>query len=166
MNEQSGTPNSGPNINQPNAPISPPVTPPPTNGQDEYGAVIISENTGIPTKGSKWKKVVLIIVIVLLLGGGVVFAMQTGLLSKAPYNESNLVSGVLEKAAKIKSATYKLTGSVKVENRDSDAVAFEPTTPPHFDFHKNSPVVALNTKTQALSPKRSFCGDTTINLSS
>jgi hypothetical protein len=70
--------------------------------------------------------IVLPILILLCILGGVAYAyvMNVGPFAHMPYNENNLISGILNSSAHIDSSSYRISGSIKVVPRDADARPF------------------------------------------
>ncbi len=78
-------------------------------------------------KGGRLKAILLTIVVVLVLSGGAAYAYMNGLipfLQKAPYDEGNLMSGILSKFTQVHSFTHTLSFHLDVEPREADAQPF------------------------------------------
>src|SRR3989344_8665167 len=64
--------------------------------------------------------------IVLLLGvlGVYAYIMKTGPFATAPYNEKNLLAGILSATSNIESSAYTASVSLNIQDRDVDAAPF------------------------------------------
>lgn len=82
----------------------------------------------IPTKNTKKKLYIPISIalIILIILGGVFYSLKAGLFSSAPYDQSNLFSGLAQKISKMETFSYTFSGSFIAQDRDSDAKPFEP----------------------------------------
>ena len=79
---------------------------------------------------------IIFLIIALLLGGaGYLYLNQLGpFAERAPYDESNLASGLLASFANIKTAKYNVAGKLEMTDRDQDARPF--VLPPSTDIEK------------------------------
>lgn len=89
----------------------------------------IASTQNINPKNSthSYRKIILSTVVILIVIAGGVYAYSAKLFSffqNAPYSESNLVAGVLNKLSDVKSSTYSVVASLYVEPREADAMPF------------------------------------------
>lgn len=85
------------------------------------------EVTPKKSSGKKWLTVFIVIVLLGLVGGGVfAYVQKIGPFALSSYTESNLMSGLASKVATITSADTQGVIRLSAEDREVDAVAFEP----------------------------------------
>lgn len=118
---------------------APPQPPPPTTSPKPVSEVAPTQTTEVFTAPeetaqpiaavSVTKKVPLVIaavVLVLVLGGGLALAYTAGVgpFKVTQYTEGTLFTGLLTKAAEINTASYNVTASLTVNDREAGAKAF------------------------------------------
>jgi hypothetical protein len=77
-------------------------------------------------KGTGFLVPLIVVIVVVALFGGTAYAYMNkiGPFARLPYTEENLFSGLLARAANIKTSTYSFKGSLAVEEREKGAVPF------------------------------------------
>jgi len=87
-----------------------------------------------PLSSSKLLLILGVILGIVLIGGSVFAFTKLGLFStNAPYDESNLISGLLLSFTDIKAFSNTITGELKVEPRDDDAKPFSIEEPDNIE---------------------------------
>jgi hypothetical protein len=88
--------------------------------------VVITENTVPSPKRFKFNLNVMVFVLMFLVLASVSFAYfnKIGIFSRPPYDENNLMFGLISKFPDIKSASYKVSVDFYTKDRDTDATPF------------------------------------------
>jgi hypothetical protein len=88
--------------------------------------VVITENTNTTPKRIKFDLNVMIFVLIFLVLASVSYAYfnKIGFFSRPPYDENNLMFGLVSKFPDIKSASYKVSVDLYTKDRDTDAIPF------------------------------------------
>lgn len=112
---------------QPASPQQPPAPVSATPGWTPPAGVAPASTVSAPPrkKGGVLLPLVVVLVVVVLFGGtAYAYMNKIGPFARLPYTEENLFSGLLARAANIKTSTYSFKGSLAVEEREEGAVPF------------------------------------------